>query len=153
MKAPHLGNGSKPRQSLSLNFIPTGEHSQGAPTRKEQHHSPPWESSNQNTRYKGHAGAANDVVTGAGAQSDETILTTTQMGNEHQSHNENEPEGYITKEQVAKRLKKTVRTVENWQRKGILPFVKAGRSVLFKWADVEAHLQRNFRVCHNTPSK
>lgn len=55
------------------------------------------------------------------------------------------PEGYITKEEVARRLKKTVRTVENWQRRGILPFVKAGRSVLFKWSDIEAHLQQNFR--------
>ena len=59
-------------------------------------------------------------------------------------------EGYLTKEEVAKRLKKTVRTVENWQRRGIVPFVKAGRSVLFKWADVEAHLQSNFRVCRRT---
>ena len=66
---------------------------------------------------------------------------------------EQEPEGYITKEEVAKRLKKTVRTVENWQRRGILPFVKAGRSVLFKWADVEAHLQEHFRVCRRTLSK
>ena len=58
-----------------------------------------------------------------------------------------EPEGYITKEEVARRLKKTVRTIENWQARGILPFVKAGRSVLFKWADVESHLQSNFRIC------
>ncbi len=61
-----------------------------------------------------------------------------------------ETEGYITKEEVAKRLKKTVRTIENWQARGIVPFVKAGRSVLFKWADVEGHLQSNFRVCRKT---
>ena len=61
--------------------------------------------------------------------------------------NGSEPEGYITKEELAKRLKKTVRTVENWQAKGIVPFVKAGRSVLFKWSDVESHLQTNFRIC------
>jgi excisionase family DNA binding protein len=60
--------------------------------------------------------------------------------------NGSEPEGYITKEEVAKRLKKTVRTVENWQARGIIPFVKAGRSVLFKWTDVESHLQSNFRI-------
>ncbi len=57
-------------------------------------------------------------------------------------------EGYITKQEVARRLKKTVRTVENWQRRGYIPFIKAGRSVLFDWPDVEAHLQKNFRVCH-----
>ena len=73
------------------------------------------------------------------------------MANEIQSENGGkngiEPEGYITKCEVARRLKKTERTIEHWQRKGILPFVKAGRSVLFKWSDVEAHLQQNFRVC------
>jgi excisionase family DNA binding protein len=59
-------------------------------------------------------------------------------------------EGFITKEEVAARLKKTPRTVENWQRRGYIPFVKAGRSVLYKWSDVEAHLREKFGVCrHN----
>lgn len=58
-----------------------------------------------------------------------------------------EPEGYITKKEVARRIKKTVRTVEHWQRTGALPYVKIGQSVLFKWSDVEAHLQTNFRIC------
>jgi excisionase family DNA binding protein len=57
------------------------------------------------------------------------------------------PEGYITKKELARRLKKTVRTVEHWQRKGALPYVKVGQSVLFNWDDVQAHLQSNFRVC------
>ena len=59
-----------------------------------------------------------------------------------------EAEGYITKQEVARRLKKTVRTVENWQRRGYIPFIKAGRSVLFDWPDVVTHLKKNFRVCH-----
>ena len=63
------------------------------------------------------------------------------------------PEGYVTKAEVARRLKKTVRTVENWQQRGILPFMKCGRSVLFKWSDVEAHLQKHFRVCRLTVTK
>ena len=56
--------------------------------------------------------------------------------------------GYITKQEVARRLKKTVRTIENWQRRGFIPYIKAGRSVLFDWPDVQAHMQKNFRVCH-----
>jgi excisionase family DNA binding protein len=55
-------------------------------------------------------------------------------------------EGYITKNEVARRLKKTARTVENWQRLEIIPFVKTGHSVLFNWADVQAHLNRHFGV-------
>ena len=58
-----------------------------------------------------------------------------------------EPEGFITKETLAIRLSRTVRTVENWQRRGIIPYVKCGRCVLFKWTDVETHLQTHFRVC------
>lgn len=55
-------------------------------------------------------------------------------------------EGYITKQEVARRLKKSIRTVENWQRKGLIPFVKAGHSVLFNWPAVQAHLNQNFGV-------
>ena len=42
------------------------------------------------------------------------------MGNETKTELDesgSEAEGFITKEEVAKRLKKTVRTVENWQRR------------------------------------
>lgn len=63
-----------------------------------------------------------------------------------------EPEGYITKAQLAKRLKKAPRTIEYWQKKFNLPHVKIGQSVLFKWSDVDAFMQTNFRVCHrNNP--
>ncbi len=57
-------------------------------------------------------------------------------------------EGYITKAEVAKRLKKTPRTIEYWQKKGIIPFVKVNQSVLFNWADVQRHLEANYRVCN-----
>ena len=55
-------------------------------------------------------------------------------------------EGYITKNEVARRLKKSARTVENWQRRGIIPFVKTGHSVLFNWHVVQTHLDRHFGV-------
>jgi len=56
-------------------------------------------------------------------------------------------EGYITKDEVARRMKKTTRTVEKWQKRGIIPFVKCGHAVLFDWADVQRHLEANYRVC------
>jgi excisionase family DNA binding protein len=55
-------------------------------------------------------------------------------------------EGYITKDEVARRLKKTGRTVENWQRRGFIPFVKVGASVLYRWEDVVAALEARFGV-------
>ena len=60
-------------------------------------------------------------------------------------------EGYISKEALAQRLGKTIRTVENWQRRGIIPYIKCGHSALFKWTDVEAHLHKNFRICRKQP--
>ena len=57
------------------------------------------------------------------------------------------PEGFIDKAEVARRLNKRVRTIDNWMRQGILPYYKMGRSVGFKWSEVEKHLQGHFRVC------
>src|SRR2546422_6572754 len=57
------------------------------------------------------------------------------------------PPEFLSKEELALRLKRTVRTVEVWQKRGILPYVKCENTVLFNWADVVAHLQNNYRVC------
>lgn len=56
------------------------------------------------------------------------------------------PERFIGKADVAQRLNKTLRTVDNWMQRGILPYYKIGRSVEFKWSEVEAHLAQTCRV-------
>lgn len=56
-------------------------------------------------------------------------------------------EEFINKAEVARRLKKQVRTVDNWMRRGILPYYKIGRSVAFKWSEIEAALARTCRIC------
>ena len=53
-------------------------------------------------------------------------------------------EGLITKDELARRLKKHPRTVERWQRAGLIPFIKPGHSVLYHWADVETRLREQF---------
>jgi excisionase family DNA binding protein len=58
----------------------------------------------------------------------------------------------LNKRELAERLKMTVRTVENWQRRGVLPYVKVGKVVLFHWPDVVDFLKRNFRVCRRNAS-
>lgn len=55
-------------------------------------------------------------------------------------------EGFIGKAEVAQRLNKTLRTVDNWMQRGILPYYKIGRSVEFKWSEIEAHLAQTCRV-------
>ena len=56
-------------------------------------------------------------------------------------------EGFIKKEEVAKRLGKTVRCIDNWMARGFVPYFKIGRSVVFKWSDVETQLAQTCRVC------
>jgi len=60
---------------------------------------------------------------------------------------EKQVEGFISKPEVARRLKKTIRTVDNWMRKGLLPYYKLGRTVAFRWSEIESHTKANFRVC------
>ena len=55
-------------------------------------------------------------------------------------------ESYIGKREVARRLNRTVRSVDTYMANGILPFYKLGRTVAFKWSEVDAHLQAHFRV-------
>ena len=56
-------------------------------------------------------------------------------------------EGYIDKRELARRIGKTVRTVDTWMAKGWIPFYKVGRTVCFRYSEVDAHIQMHFRVC------
>ena len=60
------------------------------------------------------------------------------------------PEGFISKRDVAKRTGKTMRTVDNWMKHGILPYFKTRHSVLFKWSDVEEHYATNYRIARRS---
>jgi excisionase family DNA binding protein len=49
--------------------------------------------------------------------------------------------GLVTKPDVAKYLKVTVRTVDAWMKKGIIPYKKLARSVRFDLERVKAHIE------------
>lgn len=52
------------------------------------------------------------------------------------------PDVYLTKEEIAARLRLTPRTVNEWMAKDILPYYKLGRTVRFRWEEVrEAHVK------------
>ena len=55
-------------------------------------------------------------------------------------------EDYINKKELALRLKKTRRTIDHWMKRGWLPYYKIGRCVRFKWSEVDAELQKTWRV-------
>jgi excisionase family DNA binding protein len=51
----------------------------------------------------------------------------------------------LDKPGIARRLNKSVRTVDAWMKRGRLPYIKVGRSVLFRWGAVIEKLE-SFRV-------
>lgn len=58
----------------------------------------------------------------------------------------------LTKEELAQRMKVSVRTIEQWQHDGHLPFLKLGQVVLFYWPDVVKHITANFSVRRSAQS-
>ena len=54
-------------------------------------------------------------------------------------------ETLLGKPGIARRLNKSVRTVDAWMKRGRLPYIKVGRSVLFRWGAVLEKLEA-FRV-------
>jgi excisionase family DNA binding protein len=51
----------------------------------------------------------------------------------------------LTKRALAPRLNCSVRTIDEWMRRGRLPYLKLGKAVRFRWGDVLAKLGE-FRV-------
>jgi excisionase family DNA binding protein len=51
----------------------------------------------------------------------------------------------LTKSELAPRIRRSVRTVDSWMRQGKLPYLKVGKTVLFRWRDVLEKLN-TFRV-------
>ncbi len=54
-------------------------------------------------------------------------------------------DGLLTKDEVAERLRLSVRTIDAHMRAKRLPFLKIGKTVRFRWADVLEKLNA-FRV-------
>ncbi len=47
----------------------------------------------------------------------------------------------LRKRETARRLNKSVRTIDAWMKRGRLPYIKVGRSVLFRWSAVLKKLE------------
>ncbi len=48
----------------------------------------------------------------------------------------------ITKAQLAKKLKVTTRTIDNWTAENLIPKIKINSQVRYSWIDVLSHLKR-----------
>lgn len=54
-------------------------------------------------------------------------------------------EGYIGKRECARRLGLTERSVDTYMALKIIPYYKLGRTVRFKWSEVDAHIKEHHR--------
>jgi excisionase family DNA binding protein len=70
------------------------------------------------------------------------LVPTTSQG---QLTSQSADEILLDKPGIARRLNKSVRTVDDWMKRGRLPYIKVGRSVLFRWGAVLEKLEA-FRV-------
>jgi excisionase family DNA binding protein len=60
------------------------------------------------------------------------MLTTT-SDTQGQPPTQSADEILLDKPGIARRLNKSLRTVDDWMKRGRLPYIKVGRSVLFRW--------------------
>jgi hypothetical protein len=61
-------------------------------------------------------------------------------------------DGFITQTVVARRLRVSVRSVDNLRVEG-LPAYLLGRSVRFRWEEVKAFLAANHRTCRHSDNE
>lgn len=57
-----------------------------------------------------------------------------------------EPEGFRSKAETARRLNCSLRTLDAWMNRGVVPYYKIGRKVAFRWSEVETALRERFLV-------
>ena len=55
-------------------------------------------------------------------------------------------EPFIDKREVARRMGRTVRAVDNLMRDGLIPYYRFDWRVAFRWSEIQAHLAQNCRV-------
>jgi hypothetical protein len=60
--------------------------------------------------------------------------------------NNNSQTEYLTKVELARKLRRSTRTIDTWTRNGYLPVIKMARSVLFHWPTVQRHIAENFSI-------
>ena len=56
----------------------------------------------------------------------------------------------LTKTEVAQRCQVTERTIDAWMRNGSVVFYKIGRTVRFRWEDLQSHWDDVCRVARRT---
>jgi excisionase family DNA binding protein len=54
--------------------------------------------------------------------------------------------GMLTRQELAKQLRISTRTVDEWRQDKVIPCIKVGKVVLFYWPDVVSALREKYSV-------
>ena len=55
-------------------------------------------------------------------------------------------DGMLNRQELAKCLRISTRTVDEWRAERLIPFIKLRKVVIFYWPDVVKHLRENYGV-------
>ena len=55
-------------------------------------------------------------------------------------------EGWVSKKGVAEHFNISVRSIDNWMKRGMLPYIRTGKSVRFKLSEAEETLNHCFKI-------
>jgi excisionase family DNA binding protein len=64
----------------------------------------------------------------------------------HRAEGEESPSGLDTRTQLAERINISLRTVDDWRERGIIPYLKIGGVIRFDFAQVMAALRERYEV-------
>jgi hypothetical protein len=67
------------------------------------------------------------------------------IGNHVEQITDRASDDLLVKSELAKKIRRSPRTVDLWMRQGKLPYLKVGKTVLFRWSDVLEKLGQ-FRI-------
>ena len=73
------------------------------------------------------------------------------MSARQRQHESARPEGqecepFLDRQEVARRFQVGSRVLAEWLETGVLPYYRLGRTVRFRWSEIEVHLNRFCRV-------
>ena len=62
-------------------------------------------------------------------------------------------EPYIGKDEVARRMGRTVRGVESLMIRGVIPYYQFDSRASFRWSEIQQRIAETCRVCKGCPSR
>ena len=64
------------------------------------------------------------------------------------SKQKNPPPEFIKRSELSRRISVSIKTIDLWRSKGILPAYKIGGVILFDWQEIRLMIKANVEITH-----